>query len=342
MYRFNNDYSECAHPRILKALLATSEAQYTGYGADEITEQAKKRIREKCRNDNVDIHFISGCTLTNLTFISHALKPYEAVIAASTGHINVHETGAIEATGHKVIDVETNDGKLTPELIQPILDEHVDEHSVLPAMVYISNTTEVGTVYTLEEIKRLSEYCHAKELLLYLDGARLSMGLAVEESNLQFSHLAEYLDAFYIGGTKCGAMFGEALILVKEDLKKNFRYHMKQHGAIMAKGWITGLQFYELFQDDLYDKIGKHCNEMACILKTFFTEQGYTFSTHSKTNQIFPILPNEVIKRMSRDYMVAEWKKIDETHTAVRFCTSFATTQQEIERFCNDFQNYVK
>lgn len=341
MYSFNNDYSECIHPQILEAIVERNNSQNAGYGMDEITENAKKLIRKKLNREDVDIHFLPGGTLTNLTFISHALQSYEAVIAASTGHINVHETGAIEATGHKVIDLVSSDGKLRPDMIQPVLEEHVDEHSVRPAMVYISDTTEIGTVYTEDELKELALFCRQKDLLLYLDGARLSMGLAVEEAELTLEKLPEYLDAFYIGGTKCGAMFGEALVIVNDQLKKNFRYHMKQHGAILAKGFVTGIQFQELFRDDLYEKIGKHCNEMACILKTFFAELGFSFASHSKTNQIFPILPNHVIDKMTQDYTVSGWKKIDDENTAVRFCTSFATTKEEVEKFCNDFIRYL-
>ena len=341
MYSFNNDYSECVHPKILDAIVSMNGEQNLGYGVDEQSENTRQIIRQKLKKEDAQIHFLPGGTITNLTFISHALRTYEAVIAASTGHINVHETGAIEATGHKVIAIKTTDGKLTPELIIPVLKEHTDEHAVKPAMVYLSNTTEVGTVYTIDEIMALSQFCKQNSLYLYLDGARLSMGLAVEEAGVNFENLAEHLDAFYIGGTKCGAMFGEALVILNDRLKQNFRFHMKQHGAMMAKGWIVALQFQVLFTDNLYEEIGKHCNEMAGLLSAFFESRGYSFFTPSNTNQIFPILPNHVIRRMREEYIASDWAVIDETHTAVRFCTSYATKREEIERFCERFEEFI-
>ena len=236
MYSFLNDYSECAHPRILNNLLAMGTEQNVGYGTDSYCRKAADLIRSLIKKEEADVHFLPGGTITNLTMISHALRPYQAVIAAQTGHINTHETGAIEATGHKVVEVFTNDGKLTPQQIQPVLEQHEDEHWVSPAMVYISNPTELGTVYTLEELETLSAYCREKGLFLFLDGARLAMALAVKEAGITLPDLGRLTDAFYIGGTKVGALFGEALVLLNDSLKKDFRFNIKQHGALTAKG----------------------------------------------------------------------------------------------------------
>lgn len=258
MYSFQNDYSEGAHPNILRALETINYHQNNSYGLDEHSHAARELIQEALEDYSADIHFIAGGTLTNLTFISHVLKPYEAVISAQTGHINTHETGAIEATGHKVISVPAEDGKLNPDLIRPVLDLHENEHWVEPRLVYISNPTEIGTLYTKEELEILYSFCQRHHLYLYIDGARLAAALAAEEvSHLTFPDLPKLCDAFYIGGTKSGAMFGEALVLIREDFKEHFRFNMKQRGAILAKGWMIGVQFEELFKDNLYIELGK-------------------------------------------------------------------------------------
>ena len=284
MYSFQNDYSEGAHPNILRALETINYHQNNSYGLDEHCDNARDKIQEALENYGVDIHFITGGTLTNLTFLSHALRPYEAVISADTGHINTHETGAIEASGHKVLSIPCTDGKLTADLIRPVLKQHENEHWVEPRLVYISLPTELGTVYTKEELEKLYQFCKRHNLYLYIDGARLAMALAVEETQLTLKDLPDLCDAFYIGGTKNGAMFGEALILVNDDLKDHFRFNMKQRGAILAKGWMIGVQFEELFQDNLYLELGKRSVALAQRLKEGFIDCKIPFLCDSPTN----------------------------------------------------------
>lgn len=338
MHSFINDYSESAHPRILEAMGKAGLEQNDGYGLDGHCDNAVKLIRKQLGNDTAEIHFLPGGTITNLTFISHALRPYEAVIAADKGHINVHETGAIEATGHKVVDIPALDGKLTPEIIEPVLRQHEDEHWVKPAMVYLSNPTELGTVYDKKELLELRDYCKKNALLLYLDGARLPMALAVKEAGLSLRDLAEQTDAFYIGGTKAGALFGEALVIIKDSLKESFRFNMKQNGAMLAKGWLLGMQFEELFRDGLYFRLGEHSNAMAKLLRQAFEEGGIAFASNSPTNQIFPILPNTLLEKLNRKYKTSLQGRVDAEHSIVRFCTSWATEEKDVLQFIGDFR----
>lgn len=333
MYSFLNDYSECAHPQILENLTKMGLEQNVGYGMDPYCAKAADIIRDLTQMSSADVHFLPGGTITNLTMISQALRPYQAVISASTGHINVHETGAIEATGHKVIEVFTEDSKLTPELIQPVLDQHSDEHMVDPAMVYVSNPTELGSVYTKEELEKLSAYCREQGLLLFLDGARLAMALAVEETNLTLPDLARLTDAFYIGGTKVGALFGEALIITNDRLKEKFRFNIKQHGAMTAKGWLLGVQFQTLLEDGLYFELGRHANEMMDPIREAFKAAGFTCDSDSPTNQLFPILPNWLVEKINARYQTSFWRKIDDEHTSIRFVTSWATKKEDIDTF---------
>lgn len=313
MYSFQNDYSEGAHPNILRALETINYHQNNSYGLDEHCDNARDKIQEALENYGVDIHFITGGTLTNLTFLSHALRPYEAVISADTGHINTHETGAIEASGHKVLSIPCTDGKLTADLIRPVLKQHENEHWVEPRLVYISLPTELGTVYAKEELEKLYQFCKRHNLYLYIDGARLAMALAVEETQLTLKDLPDLCDAFYIGGTKNGAMFGEALILVNDDLKDHFRFNMKQRGAILAKGWMIGVQFEELFQDNLYLELGKRSVALAQRLKQGFIDCKIPFLCDSPTNQLFPIFPNEFAKKINENYVTTFQCKPDET-----------------------------
>lgn len=333
MYSFNNDYSESAHPTILNALVAGGFEQNDGYGEDVHCANAINLIKQRIKRDDVDVHLLPGGTMTNKTFIAHVLKPYDAVVAATTGHINTHEAGAIEATGHKVLSVATSDGKLTKEMIAPIITEHDDEHMVCPAMVYVSNPTELGTIYSKAELTDLYQFCQDNSLILYIDGARLAMGLTARDNDLQIEDLPSLCDAFYIGGTKVGALFGEALVIVNDRYKKNLRISMKQQGGMSAKGWLLGLQFEHLFQDDLYLKLGKNANNMADQLSTCFEKHGYSFIAKQQTNQVFPILPNDVIAKLDQEYLTSTWAVIDDRHTAVRFVTSWATTQEAINRF---------
>lgn len=341
MYSFLNDYSECAHPRILNNLLAMGTEQNVGYGTDSYCRKAADLIRSLIKKEEADVHFLPGGTITNLTMISHALRPYQAVIAAQTGHINTHETGAIEATGHKVVEVFTNDGKLTPQQIQPVLEQHEDEHWVSPAMVYISNPTELGTIYTLEELETLSAYCREKGLFLFLDGARLAMALAVKEAEITLPDLGRLTDAFYIGGTKVGALFGEALVLLNDSLKKDFRFNIKQHGALTAKGWLLGVQFQTLLEDGLYFELGRHANEMMAPIREAFQSAGYSFDADSPTNQLFPILPDDLVKKIQSKYKITIWRKVDENYTGIRLVTSWATKKEDIDTFLEDLKAWV-
>lgn len=347
MYSFQNDYSEGAHPNILRALETINYHQNNSYGLDEHSNNARDLIQEALEDYSVDIHFISGGTLTNLTFISHVLKPYEAVISAETGHINTHETGAVEATGHKVFSVVSKDGKLSPSLIRPVLELHENEHWVEPRMVYISNPTEIGTVYTKEELEELYAFCKRHELYLYIDGARLAAALAASDiTHLTFPDMPKLCDAFYIGGTKAGALFGEALVLVSDDFKDHFRFNMKQHGAILAKGFVIGVQFEELFRENLYTELGKRSIDMMKPLKKAFEKAGIPILAESFTNQIFPVFPNALAEEINKKYLTTFQCKPDTEHTCLRFCTSWATSADAVEDFVKDFeeisQKYIK
>lgn len=331
MYSFKNDYSEGAHPNIIEALTKTNFIQSVGYGCDEYCELAKTKIKNRLHCENVDIHFLVGGTQANQTVIASALRPHQAVIAAATGHINVHETGAIEATGHKVLTVETKDGKLTPSQIKEICENHPDEHMVQPKMVYVSNTTELGTLYKKEELRALYECCKELSLLFFLDGARLGSALASLENDILLEDLPNLADVFYIGGTKNGALFGEAVVICNDSLKEDFRYHIKQRGGLLAKGRLLGIQFSELFEDDLYLKLGKHANDMAMEIKNNLILKGYQLKTDSYSNQLFVIFTDDKIKELEKNFLFEKQERVDETHTCVRFVTSWATTEEAVK-----------
>lgn len=333
MYSFNNDYSEGAHERIMNAIMATNMEQTPGYGKDKYSEAAKSKIKEFLKREDVDIHFLVGGTQTNLTFISGVLRPFESVISAESGHVLVHETGAIEATGHKVISVPSEDGKLKAEDIKKVVEYHTDEHMVHPKLVYISNPTEIGTIYSKRELEALREICDENNLYLYMDGARLASALTSVENDILMADIARLTDAFYIGGTKCGAFMGEALVIVNDAMKENFRYVIKQRGAMFAKGRIIGIQFHELFDGNLYFRLGDHANRMAEILREGIREAGYKFMIETSTNQIFPIFPNDIVKELEKEYDFLVWQKIDEENTAIRLVTSWATSDERIEEF---------
>ncbi|NRT91595.1 threonine aldolase family protein [Clostridium beijerinckii] len=336
MYSFKNDYSEGAHSRILNALVETNLEQTDGYGTDQYTERSVNLLKKKIDREDVDIHLLVGGTQVNLTAISAFLRPHQAAIGADTSHINCHETGAIEATGHKVITMRTNDGKLTPNLVQNVVDSHSDEHMVQPKLVYISNSTELGTLYTKAELIDLHDCCKRNKLLLYLDGARLGSALVAEENDLTLADIAKLVDAFYIGGTKNGALFGEALVICNDELKEDFRYFIKQKGGLLAKGRLLGIQFEELFRDDLYFELAKHANKMALMLKAAIVDEGYKFLTESFTNQQFPILPNNLIEKLSEKYSFNIERIIDSNYTAIRLVTSWATKEENILEFIED------
>jgi threonine aldolase len=333
MISFKNDYSEGAHPRILKTLTETNLEQAEGYGEDRFCLEAANLLRRRIDRNEAGIHFVSGGTQTNLIAISAFLKPHEAAIAAHSGHILVHETGAIEATGHKVISIESPDGKLSPERIKPALDFHTDEHMVKPRLVYISNPTEVGTVYGKKELEDLRNFCNAHRLLLYMDGARLGSALCLPETELELKDLARLTDAFYIGGTKCGALIGEALVIGTPSLEEDFRFHLKQKGALLSKGRLMGIQFLELFRDDLYFDLAKHANRMADLLREGIRKAGYGFLTDSPSNQIFPILPDRLIEKLRKDFDFHTWSRIDGSHSSIRLVTSWATREEAVMSF---------
>ncbi len=333
MYSFTNDYSEGAHPRILQAMMEANLTQNTGYSLDAHTSRAVQLIREEIRCPQADVHITVGGTQTNLLVVSAALRPYQAVISAATGHINVHETGAIEATGHKVLAMEATDGKLTPALIQKALDIHTDEHMVQPKMVYISNTTEVGTQYTKAELEAVSRICRQKGLYLFMDGARLGSALTSPANDLTLADIASLTDAFYIGGTKNGALFGEAVVILREELKPDFRFMIKQRGAMMAKGWLLGIQFEELFQNNLFYDLASHANAMAQNLRDAITACGFPFASDSQTNQLFPIFPDELIRELGKDFTFEMNSRVDDTHSCIRLVTSWATTKEGVSQF---------
>ncbi len=331
MYSFQNDYSEGAHPRILEALGRTNLVQTSGYGCDPYTDEAVKLIRAQIGQSEAQVHFLSGGTQTNLIAISAFLRPHEAAITADTGHINVHETGAIEATGHKVLTAHSLDGKLTPQIIMPILHAHCDEHMVKPRLVYISQSSEVGTCYNKVELTALRDFCTDHNLLLYMDGARLGSALAC--SDLTLADIARLTDAFYVGGTKNGALFGEALVIMNLPLAEDLRYIVKQRGGMLAKGRILSLQFIELFRDGLYFEIAAHANRMANTLREGIRHKGYKFLSDSPSNQMFPIFPDELVQRLAAQFRFEVWNKPDETHTCIRLVTSWATQEDAVNAF---------
>ncbi|HEX2927494.1 MAG TPA: low specificity L-threonine aldolase [Ruminiclostridium sp.] len=342
MIRFNCDYSEGAHPKILEKLIKTNMEQTAGYGTDPYCEAAAAIIREKCRCQEADVHFLVGGTQTNLTVIAAALRPHQGAIAAKTGHISTHETGAIEATGHKVLELASEDGKLTAAQVETAIKAHLKdetrEHTVMPKLVYISNPTEIGTIYSKAELSELSRVCRENSLILYMDGARLGYGLCAGNNDLDLPALARLCDAFYIGGTKIGALFGEALVICNEDLKKDFRYIIKQKGGMLAKGRLLGLQFSALLEDNLYFEISRHANNMAMLVRDAFAKKGYRFLIESETNQQFPIVPNSVLERLREKFEYSFWQEIDENTSAVRFCTSWATSPEDVQKLIEEIE----
>lgn len=333
MYSFRNDYSETAHPNILNRLIETNIEYGPAYGGDDYCKQAADLIRTQADDPSVDVHLLVGGTQTNLVSISSFLRPHEAVIATDTAHISTHETGAIEATGHKILAVPNKDGKLTPDQIERQLALHPDEHMVKPRLVKISNSTELGTIYSKDELIQISDCCRRNNLLLYLDGARLGAALTAPNNTLSIAEICALTDAFYIGGTKNGAMLGEALIIRNETLKPDFRYMIKQKGALFAKSRALGIQFVELFKESLFFDLAKNANAKAAVLREAIQSAGYPFLVENTTNQVFPILPNTVMEALKEDFVFEFWANIDDTHTAVRLVTSWATTDEAVNAF---------
>ncbi|MCL1975148.1 MAG: aminotransferase class V-fold PLP-dependent enzyme [Firmicutes bacterium] len=336
MYSFRNDYSEGAHPAVLNLLQETNFVQSIGYGEDEYCLKAKELILQEMAPEKADIYFVSGGTQANMLAIAAVLRPHEAVIAAASGHICVHEAGAIEATGHKILTTVAPQGKLTAELILPLLKAHEqDHHMVKPRLVYISNSTETGTVYSAEELASLREFCQERQLLLYVDGARLGAALTAPHNNLTMADMAAYTDFFSIGGTKNGALFGEALVIKNEILKNDFIYQVKQRGALLAKGRVLGLQFLALFSEGLYYKNARHANEQALRLKEGLLKRGFRLYANSSTNQQFVIMPHSLGKRLIEEYQCELWQ-VTEQEMVLRFVTSWATPEQAIDELLGD------
>jgi threonine aldolase len=337
MYNFKNDYSEGAHPNILNKLIESNLVQHLGYGDDDYSNQAKEILKQKIDNPKASIYFVSGGTQTNLLVISTLLQAHEAVISAKTGHIYANETGAIEATGHRVITVDTADGKIKTADIQKVLQDYsLRPHVVKPKMVYVSNSTEIGTIYNKVELQQLSEFCKAKSLLLFLDGARLGHALTSEKNDLTLADIAQLTDVFYIGGTKNGALLGEAIVFNNPNLAPEFDYVLKQKGALLAKGRLLGIQFLELFKEDLYFDLAKHANTMAMKIANAVKENGFSFLTEPITNQIFPILPKKLIEKLNQKYLFYEWVVIDKNKSAVRIITSWTTDERKVDEFIAD------
>ena len=340
MIRFDCDYLEGAHPKILKKIVETNYVQQAGYSNDEYTKRAKEKIKKAIGDENVDIHILVGGTQTNMTVISSILNSYQAVICADTGHINVHETGAVELFVNKVITVQNEFGKISATQIDKLMQRYVNdeapEHMVMPKLVFISLPTECGTNYTKKELEDIREVCKKYDLYLYIDGARLGYGLVAKDTDLVLNDIPKLCDAFYIGGTKCGALMGEAVVLVNDELKQDFRYYIKQRGALLAKGRLLGLQFDVLFDDDLYFKIARQAVDLALKIKETAIEKGYKLLYNSFTNQQFIIMKNTKLKELNKKYCFYTWEKIDDKNTAVRICTSWATTDENVDKLIAD------
>ncbi len=346
MRLFHNDYNEACHQQVMRYLVEVGTGPAPGYGTDELCAKAAFLIRQRCKNDKVDVHFLVGGTQTNLTLIAAALRPHQGVIAAETGHVSVHETGAIEATGHKVITLPSADGKITARQVAEIVRLHREdgdrEHIVQPKLVYISQPTEMGTVYDLNELTELSDLCKENGLYLYVDGARLGYALAAKGNDVQISHLAELCDAFYIGGTKVGAMFGEALVITNTAIGEDFRYIIKQRGGMLAKGWLLGVQFMALFENDLYKSISAHANRLADRIRDTIASLPCDSLAVNTTNQIFPILSDEALDILSKEFTFCEFGRVDKHRRAVRFCTSWATREEDVDALCKALCDAVK
>ena len=335
---FSCDYMEGAHPQILKRLMETNLVKTPGYGLDEYSESAKEKIRNACKAPDAEVFFLVGGTQTNVTMIDAILKSYEGVIAADTGHVSVHEAGAIEFGGHKVLTLPHHNGKISAGQIETLLDDYQNDanrdHMVMPGMVYLSHPTEYGTLYSLAELREISALCHSRKIPLYLDGARLAYALACPQNEITLADIAELCDAFYIGGTKCGALFGEAVVIPKAGLVPHLFTIIKQHGALLAKGRMLGIQFDELFTDYLYERVGAPAIQAADRIRQILIQKGYTLCFDSPTNQVFCIIENTEMEQLAEKVEFGFWEKYDDSHTIIRFATSWATKMEDVEALC--------
>ena len=341
MLVFENDYSEGAHEKVLQRLVETNMKQLSGYGMDPYCESAKKKICEACGCPDAEVYLLTGGTQTNQVVISTMLQPYEGVVAAETGHVSSHEAGAIEYSGHKVLTLPQHEGKIQPKDLADYLNDFYSdgnhEHMVFPGMVYISHPTEYGTLYTKQELADISSVCREYEIPLFLDGARLGYGLGSVKNDLTLEKMAELTDVFYIGGTKCGALFGEALVITNKKLARKFRTYMKQNGAVLAKGWLLGLQFYTLLENDLYFEITRKADMLAMKIRDAFAKKGIPFWVESPTNQQFVILSPQQQDILGKNYT---FEKTGNTPDGIvaRFCTSWATTEEEVAQLIADIE----
>ena len=342
MIYFHNDYSEGCHEKVLEDLTRTNLEQTPGYGTDDYCAAAAEKIRKLCGREDLSVHFLVGGTQANMTVIDAALRPHQSPLGAFSAHINVHETGAVEATGHKVLSVPSDDGKITAAQVRQVVEEHWAsesfEHTSQPKMVYISNPTELGTLYTLAELEALSAICREKGLYLFMDGARLGYGLAAQGNDVTMEDFARLCDVFYIGGTKVGALFGEAVVISNPAIAEDFRYMIKQHGGMLAKGRLLGVQFDALFTDGLYFEIAGHAVRMADRIRATFDELGVSYLVPGVTNQIFPILSDAFLEELAKNFMFTEQERVSPTHRAVRFCTSWATKEENVDALCAELK----
>ena len=340
MIYFNNDYSEGAHPLILRRLTETNMEQTPGYGMDPYCAQAADQIRGLCGNPALAVHFLVGGTQTNQTVIAAALRPHQGVIGVDSAHIQVHETGAIEATGHKILTVPGTDGKLHAGQVEAVCKAHYEdesaEHTVQPGMVYLSNPTELGTLYHKAELEQISAVCRKYGLYLFVDGARMGYALAAKDNDLTLADYGRLCDVFYIGGTKIGLLFGEAVVISNPALNRDFRYLIKRHGGMLAKGRLLGVQFGALLKDGLMEQMGRHANRMADQIRASLEKAGCPLFVPGTTNQIFAVLPDEALNILREKYAFTYQQRVDETHSAVRICTSWATEEENVTQFCAD------
>lgn len=332
---FGSDYMEGAHPKILEKLMEINFDKNAGYGTDDYCKRAKENIKKACKCEDAEVHFLVGGTQTNKVVIASLLQNYEGVISADTGHIAVHESGAIENSGHKVLTIKNKDGKLVAEdvenFVKAFYQDETCDHMVYPGMVYISQPTETGTLYSLKELEELRKVCDQFDMRFFMDGARLGYGLAAENNDATLEDIARLLDVFYIGGTKVGAMFGEAVVITRKNLVKHLFTSIKQNGALLAKGWLLGVQFETLFTDNLYMEISKNAINCANMLKEGILAKGYQLFANSTTNQQFVIVTNDKLKDLREKVAFNVWEKVDENHTAIRFVTSWATTEKQVQ-----------
>ena len=345
MIRFNCDYQEAAHPRILERLLRTNMDQTPGYGEDAVCDSARDRIRALCGAPDADVQFLVGGTQANFTMLAAALRSHQGVIATEAAHIAVHETGAVEATGHKVLTLPHAQGKLAAAQVDACCEAHftdaTHEHMVMPKALYLSQATELGTIYSRQELDALRAVCDKWKLYLYIDGARLGYAMAAEGCNVDLKYLAKIADAFYIGGTKQGALFGEAMVILNDELKRDFRYVIKQKGGMLAKGWLLGMQFDELFRDDLYMELSRHAVGLAMKLKRALAELGVSFLVDSPTNQQFPILPDAALAKLGEKFSYSYQQRMDAAHSAVRLCTSWATREEDLDALIEELRGLL-